>query len=192
MRYASDGVATSACPDIMRLATSRLLIDAVTEYLGEVPIIGNASILVSTPNGSEIGSQLYHLDFADEKQVKLFVYADAVSADNGPFTFTPVPVTKMLLKQFNYDRGRLALEDVRKAAGEGGEIQLLGPAGTALLCDTSRCLHYGSNRNKTVRLVILIQYVAHAVPEQPPVVWPVDDLADRLQLDDMQKLALTV
>jgi hypothetical protein len=192
MRYASDGAATARLPAIMKLATARPLIDAVSEYLGEVPLIGNASILVSMPNESQVGSQLYHLDFADEKQVKLFVYADLVTPDSGPFTFTSIPVTDRLLAAYRYDRGRLSIEQVREAVGPENEIQVTGPAGTALLCDTSRCMHYGSNRNVAVRIVVLIQYVAHAVPEQPPAVWPVDDLARQLQLDDIQRLALTV
>ena len=192
MQYASQGGETSRCRDIMKLALSRALIDAVTEYLGELPVIGNASIMVSVPNDSQVASQLYHLDFADEKQVKLFVYVDAVTLDNGPFTFTPVPVTEELLKTYNYDRGRLSIEQVQEAVGPEREIQVTGSAGTALLCDTSRCLHYGSNRNKSTRVVILIQYVSHAVPEQPPVVWPVEELARDLKLDPIQKMTLTL
>ena len=192
MQYAANGADTSQCRDIMKLALARPLIDAVTEYLGEVPVIGNASILVSVPNESQVGSQLYHLDFADEKQIKFFIYADAVTTDNGPFTFTPAPVTGELVKAYNYDRGRLSIEQVQKAVGADREIQVTGPAGTALLCDTSRCLHYGSNRNKTTRVVILIQYVSLAVPEQPPVVWPVEDLARDLNLDPIQKMALSL
>ena len=192
MQYAADGAETSRCKDIMRLALARPLIDAVTEYLGEVPVIGNASIIVSVPNDSQVGSQLYHLDFADAKQVKLFVYVDAVSTANGPFTLTPVNVTEELVKTYRYDRGRLSIEQVQKAVGADREIQVTGPAGTALLCDTSRCLHYGSNRNKTTRVVILIQYVSLAVPEQPPVVWPVEDLARDLNLDPIQKMALSL
>ncbi|MBI2718311.1 MAG: hypothetical protein HY245_02075 [Rhizobiales bacterium] len=190
MQYAADSEATANYPAIMKLAVARPVLDAVTEYLGEVPIVGNASILVSMPNDSEVGSQLYHLDFADEKQVKLFVYVDEVTADNGPFTFTPIPVTEELVKTYDYDRGRLTIDQVRKAVGGDKEIQVTGPAGSALLCDTSRCLHYGSNRNKTDRVVILIQYVSHAVPEQPPVVWPAARLARELNLDSVQRMAL--
>ena len=192
MQYAADGEETSRCTQIMKLALSRPLIDAVTEYLGEVPIVANASIVVSVPNDSQVGSQLYHLDFADETQVKLFVYVDAVTKDNGPFTFTPVSITEELVRTYKYDRGRLSVEQVQAAVGKKNEIQVTGPAGTALLCDTSRCLHYGSNRNRTTRVVLLIQYVSHAVPEQPPVIWPADQLARDLNLDPIQKMVLTV
>jgi hypothetical protein len=112
--------------------------------------------------------------------------------DNGPFTFTPVPVTEELLRIYKYDRGRLSIEQVQSAVGPEREIQVTGPAGTALLCDTSRCLHYGSNHNRSARVVVLIQYVSHAVPEQPPVVWPVEELTRRLKLDPIQKLTLTL
>ena len=192
MMQAAEGAAMNRYTDIMRAAVARPVLDAVTEYLGEVPILGNVTIMVSVPNNSQVGSQLYHLDFADEKQVKLFIYVDEVTQDNGPFTFTPISVTNELIKAYGYDRGRLTIEEVEKAVGAKKEIQVTGPAGTALLCDTSRCLHYGSNRNKTTRIVLLIQYVAHAVPEQPPAVWPVDDIAKRIPLDDIQRMVLTV
>jgi hypothetical protein len=192
MMQAAEGAAMNRYTDIMRAAVARPVLDAVSEYLGEVPILGNVTIMVSVPNDSQVGSQLYHLDFADEKQVKLFIYVDEVTQDNGPFTFTPVSVTNELIKAYGYDRGRLSIDQVEKAVGPAKEIQVTGPAGTALLCDTSRCLHYGSNRNKTTRIVLLIQYVAHAVPEQPPAVWPVDDIAKRIPLDDIQRMVLTV
>ena len=192
MLQASEGAAMAQHKDIMQLAVSRPILDAVTDYLGEVPIVGNVTIMVSVANDSQVGSQLYHLDFADEKQVKLFVYVDAVTQDNGPFTFTPITATEELIKTYGYNRGRLTIEQVQKAVGPEREIQVTGPAGTALLCDTSRCLHYGSNRNKTTRIVLLIQYVAHAVPEQPPAVWPVEELSRELKLDDIQRMALTV
>jgi hypothetical protein len=192
MMQAAEGAAMNRYTDIMRAAVARPLLDAVTEYLGEVPILGNVTIMVSVPNNSQVGSQLYHLDFADEKQVKLFIYVDEVTLDNGPFTFTPISVTNELIKAYSYDRGRLTIDEVEKAVGANKEIQVTGPAGTALLCDTSRCLHYGSNRNKTTRIVLLIQYVAHAVPEQPPAVWPVEDIAKRIPLDDIQRMVLTV
>lgn len=192
MQYASEGRDIAQYRDIMKLAVNRPVLDAVTEYLGEVPVIGNVMIMVSVPNETQVGSQLYHLDFADEKQIKFFTYVDAVTPDNGPFTFTPVPETAELVKTYNYDRGRLSIDQVQKAVGAEKEIQVTGPAGTALLCDTSRCMHYGSNRNKTTRIVILIQYTSHAVPEQPPVMWPVDELVRDLKLDDVQKMALSV
>lgn len=192
MMQAAEGAAMNRYTDIMRAAVARPLLDAVTEYLGEVPILGNVTIMVSVPNNSQVGSQLYHLDFADEKQIKLFIYVDEVTQDNGPFTFTPISVTNELIKAYGYDRGRLTIDEVEKAVGAEKEIKVTGPAGTALLCDTSRCLHYGSNRNKTTRVVLLIQYVAHAVPEQPPAVWPVDDIAKRIPLDSTQRMALTV
>jgi ectoine hydroxylase-related dioxygenase (phytanoyl-CoA dioxygenase family) len=192
MMQAAEGAAMARHADIMRAAVARPIVDAVADYLGEVPVLGNVTIMVSVPNETQVGSQLYHLDFADEKQIKLFVYVDEVTKDNGPFTFTPVSVTNELVKKYAYDRGRLTIDQVEQAVGAGKEIQVTGPAGTALLCDTSRCLHYGSNRNKTTRIVLLIQYVAHAVPEQPPAVWPVDEIARQIKLDDVQRMVLTV
>ena len=119
MMQAAEGAAMNRYTDIMRAAVARPLLDAVTEYLGEVPILGNVTIMVSVPNNSQVGSQLYHLDFADEKQVKLFIYVDEVTQDNGPFTFTPISVTNELIKAYGYDRGRLTHRPGREGGRPG-------------------------------------------------------------------------
>ncbi|MGF7158518.1 hypothetical protein FHS85_000128 [Rhodoligotrophos appendicifer] len=178
--------------DIMRLAVNRDVLDAVSKYLGAVPIVSQISVLVSPPNESQIGSQLYHLDFADEKQVKFFTYVHDVGPESGPFTFVPVAESETLVKKFGYDRGRLSLEEVTGVVGESGQVQVMGPAGSGFLVDTSRCLHYGSNRNKTTRVALLIQYTPHTVPEQLPTVWPTEKLKKQLGLDEIQTMALSL
>ena len=156
----------------MRLALARPLLEAVSTYLGSFPILNDVNVMVSLPNDSEVGSQLYHLDFADERQIKFFLNVDLVSEDNGPFTFVTASDTQRLIDKFNYDRGRLSIEEVTDAIGEDRQLKAVGPSGSGLLVDTSSCLHYGSNKNNTTRIVVLVQYTDYYVPEQPPTNWP--------------------
>ncbi|MEX2298755.1 MAG: hypothetical protein WD715_15180 [Dongiaceae bacterium] len=190
--YATQKRATAQYLDIMRLALARPILDAVSRYLGAVPILSDVSVMVSLPNLSEIGSQLYHLDFADDRQVKLFVCVDDVTDDHGPFTFLPGDESERVVEGLNYDRGRLTIEEVDRFLGPGREVRLTGQPGQGMLVDTSCCLHYGSRQNSKTRIMLLIQYTDIYAPELSPADWPVDTLVRALDLDEIQRLAISL
>jgi hypothetical protein len=190
--YASQKSETAQHLDIMRLALARPILDAVTRYLGTVPILSDVSIMVSLPNLSEIGSQLYHLDFADDRQVKLFVCLDEVTDEHGPFTFLPAQQSQSVVDGLRYDRGRLTIEEVERFLGPGKAIALTGQPGQGMLVDTSRCLHYGSRQNSRTRVMLLVQYTDYYAPELMPADWPMERLVCALDLDEMQRLAISL
>jgi hypothetical protein len=190
--YATQKRATAQYLDIMRLALARPILDAVTRYLGAVPILSDASVIVSLPNLSEVGSQLYHLDFADDRQIKLFVCVDEVTDEHGPFTFLPATESEHVVEGLRYDRGRLTIEEVERFLGPGRDIRLVGEPGRGMLVDTSRCLHYGSRQNSKIRVMLLIQYNDYYAPELSPANWPVEQLSEDLELDEIQRLAISV
>ena len=190
--YATQKRATAQYLDIMRLALARPVLDAVSRYLGAVPILSDVSVMVSLPNLSEIGSQLYHLDFADDRQVKFFVCVDEVTDEHGPFTFLPADESERVVEGLNYDRGRLTIEEVDRFLGPGRDVRLTGRPGQSMLVDTSRCLHYGSRQNSKTRVMLLIQYTDYYAPELSPAAWPVERLVRDLGLDDVQRLAITL
>ena len=118
LAFAAQGSEIARYLDIMRLALERPIVDAVATYLGSVPLLNSLSIMVSLPNASEIASQLYHLDFADERQVKLFVNVDEVSSDHGPFTFVAADKSAEIIRKLGYDRGRLRIDEVELGGRE--------------------------------------------------------------------------
>ena len=190
--YALPGGEVARCDAIMRLVLARPIIDAVSIYLGAVPLLNSVDLMVSLPNASDVGSQLYHLDFADDRQVKLFICLEPVTPDHGPFTFVPAGASRRIVEALDYDRGRLTIEQVTAEIGESAQIAVTGGVGRAVMVDTSRCLHYGSRHNRQPRLMLLAQYSDFHVPEQPPVRWPASEIAARLGLDPVQRMVLTV
>ena len=190
--YAMPGSEIAKCDAIMRLALARPILDAVSVYLGAVPVLNSVDLMVSLPNSSEFGSQLYHLDFADDRQVKLFICIEPVTPAHGPFTFVPAGKTRQIVEALDYDRGRLTIEQVTTVIDERDQIAVTGDAGFAVMVDTSRCLHYGSRHNREPRVMLVAQYSDYHVPEQPPVRWSVNEITRRLDLDPVQRLALTV
>ena len=188
--YASQSEQTARHHELMRFAVARPILDAVTRYLGTVPIVNSVNIMISEPNQSAIGSQLYHLDFADDRQIKLFVALEDVTSEHGPFTYVSLAKTRELVAKTGYDRGRLTIEQVEHAIGAENQIPLICKKGEGILIDTSKCMHYGSKGNKYPRLMLQVQYTDYYVPEQPPAKWPVAELTRALNLDEVQVMAL--
>jgi len=188
--YASQSHQSAGYDELMKLALARPVLDAVASYLGTMPILNCLHIMVSEPNDSAVDSQLYHLDFADVHQVKMFVAMEDVTDDHGPFTFLPCDKTLELIDRTGYDRGRLTIEEVEVAVGAETQISLTCKRGEGVLLDTSKCMHYGSKGNKYPRLMLMIQYTDYYVPEAPPTRWPIEELKQKHALDPVQVMAL--
>jgi len=118
-------------------------------------------------------SRLFHCDWADTSQVKLFIYATDVDESNGPLVLLDARSSQSLRRQIGYrfvGAGYRVPDDVVESRlGVGRESKILGPAGTAVLADTSRCFHYGSRigNGAAPRTLIMMQYLTPSAFELP-------------------------
>jgi hypothetical protein len=148
----------------MRLALRPDIVNAVTRYLGVVPILQFVSVYYSSETGEELSkSQLYHCDSDDVQQVKVWVLCNEVTPEDGPLTLLPAADSDLVRKNVGY-RYDMLLTDAQVTEVLGGrhtERQFLGPPGTVGFFDTSQCLHFGSrfvDPNRT-RLIVMLQYI---------------------------------
>jgi hypothetical protein len=84
-----------------------------------------------------------------------------VDEQSGPLTVLPADDSQRVRRALGYlYRQRLTDAQVASVVGTGRERPILGPAGTTVLVDTSRCFHYGSRVGPGAipRLVTMIQY----------------------------------
>lgn len=149
------------------------VVDTVTRYLGEVPILTEILLLWTPPNETVQKSQMYHYDGEDLRQIKLFLNVFDVDDDCGPFTLLPADLSGEVSAQSGYKGGkgpRLDDEAVNKAAA-GKEVQVKGDAGSGIFVDTSRCLHFGSRGNRKERLVLMVQFASVNAPQIDPTDW---------------------
>jgi hypothetical protein len=145
---------------IRRLACDPHILVPVIDYLGAMPILFSATVNVS-PNEAmeENSSQYWHLDPEDVTQVKVFIYLDEVDARTGPFTALPADKTERLFRaQPDYGIGRVPDETVAELAGPEGPRVFTGGRGTAVFCDTTRCLHFGSRPGDKPRSLLFLMY----------------------------------
>jgi hypothetical protein len=135
-------------------------------------LLNRVDLLYSVSHGGEdvISSQIYHLDPEGRRQAKLFLNLRDIGPDEGPFTFIPAAASEQAMKAIKHTRsgdaedatlvmGRYLDDELARAGGLDKSISVMGKTGSAVLVDTSRCLHCGSRvKPGTYRLCLYIQY----------------------------------
>jgi hypothetical protein len=159
-------------PELVDFALSDGLLSLVTNYLGTIPHLNRVDLLYSVSHGGDeaISSQVYHLDPEGRRQAKLFLNLRDIGPDEGPFTFIPAAASTRIIKAIRHRRasdteegellmGRYTDSELAAVGGLDEAISVMGPAGSGVLVDTSRCLHCGSRvKPGTYRLCLYIQY----------------------------------
>jgi hypothetical protein len=143
-----------ACPHILNLANSRLLLDLATSYIGCKPTISALSLRWSFPSAtSDRTLQSFHRDSDDWRYLKVMVYLTEVDAASGPHVFvrgTHLESPSLRLRFY---------PDAEVLARYGAErvIAVTGPRGLGFAVDTAG-VHKGEVPQMTRRLMLQIQY----------------------------------
>ena len=158
-----------AHPDLVDFALSDPLLSMITGYLGVVPDLNRVDIVYSKPRATPdqfIKSQLFHQDPEGLQQMKVFLYLFDVDEANGPFFFIPAAESERVVSEVRRQRPEEKRDDTRfkdveveQVGGLKTAVRVTGPAGTAVLVDTSRCLHAGSRVHPGhFRACLFLQY----------------------------------
>ena len=186
-----EGVEFCRHPELIRFMVSRAILDSATGYLGTVPRLVGARLCWSPPNETARSSQLFHFDYEDLTQLKVFINIFETTEEQGPLTFIPAEVSEQVQKSIGRV-SRISDERIYEAGARNREVKLIGPAGSGAFLDTSRCLHYGSRLNKRDRLVLIIQFLNIHTSYQSSAPFQVPPDLPGLDLDSVQKLALGI
>lgn len=182
---------------LVRLALRPDILDAVTHYLGCVPLLQDVMFRWSPPivQATPRMSQLFHCDGEDLRQIKIFVLCSAVGPENGPLQLMDAATSARLRRTTAYQyRARMTDERAAEVLGPLSLTPVLGEPGTVCLVDTSRCFHYGSRveQNAAPRLVANIQYLSPFAFTLPRSVRKAAKFADLAgpQSDERERLVL--
>lgn len=149
----------------LKLALHPLLLAYAAQNIGMLPILTNLQLWHSpNVNIENDGSQLFHLDHADVRQMKVFVFIDDVTINSGPLTLLGAASSAKVCSAINYklssDQIRVRDDTIHQIVGKDDIHPLIGPSGTMAFVDTCRCFHFGSRYGKTPRTVLMIQYLS--------------------------------
>lgn len=149
---------TSPASPFLAFALQPELLAVVGLAMREAPRLRGVSLHRSLPSPSNKISQLWHRDYDGLEVVKIFAYlSDVTEEANGPFTFFPRPASGSFRRW-----GRNHLEDAEVFArlDPASRRSMTGPAGTAFVVNTHRCLHMGSRvAEGHQRLMVTLTYV---------------------------------
>lgn len=155
---------------LLRFALSDPVVAVASQYLGMAPILTGVTVLASPyiPSDGFSGSQLFHCDWEDRRQVKVFVLCTDVGPEHGPLQAVSAQASARVKAAVGYHYGgpdfRLGDDVVEPELHEGDRTTFMGPAGTVTFIDTSSCLHLGSRLQPgaSERLVVQFQFLTPA------------------------------
>ncbi len=143
-----------ACPYIMELANSPLLLGLATRYIGCKPTISALGLRWSFPEpAGDSQLQAFHRDSEDWRYLKVLVYLTDVGDGAGPHVYlrgshlTRAPVRL----RFHSD------EEIDSAYARDRLVTATGARGFGFAVDTAG-IHKGAAPSATARLMLQIQY----------------------------------
>lgn len=149
---------------IAQFATHPALIAPLTFYLETIPVL-RAMQLMFSPNHRTVSdsSQHYHLDGQDVRSMQVFCFVEDVSEENGPLTLLDANASSKVLRAIKYRKvgAERRLQDQRvEALLDSGvrPVSIVGKAGSILIFDGDRCLHYGSRQARKARKILHYAY----------------------------------
>jgi hypothetical protein len=143
---------------ILDFVTLPVLLQAAARYLGEVPILSYISLFFTPPGTAHLmlGSQGWHRDNEQMRQMKIFLLAHPVESAAGPSKLLPKPYSAHGYR--NYP-GYFTDDQFREfGLPEKELVEFTGDSGSVLLIDTSALFHCGSRTMTQPRLQMIAAY----------------------------------
>jgi hypothetical protein len=138
-------------------------INIVKKYLETEPLLVELKLLWSPKNDNEnitSGSQLFHLDYDDDKIVKFFFNIFDVKPKSGPLQIIDSINSKIIKNKLKIDLGQHNDQIVTQNVKKEDIISLTGKEGDMTLVDTSSCFHRGSSNVEIDRLILYCNFVS--------------------------------
>jgi hypothetical protein len=174
-----------ALAPIIKFATQPRLIELITNYIGEIPVISNVTVAYTAVNDMTISAQQFHIDGNQDRQLHLVVDLSDVGEDAGPFTFVPGDKSRFVRHLIGHDRGRVSDETLFQHIDHADLIHCTGKAGAAYLVNAYACLHQGARSRGTARYILIINYTS--LFEWSEGVYALYRSSNRQALDDGSK-----
>ncbi len=178
-------------PFIMDFAVNKDLIKIASCYLKTIPVLYSVQLWHGGPNQARAGSPCFHLDGLDTSCVRIYVYLNDISEDNGPFCIIPKDLSKEVIKKTGYSSGVIPDQDLYDLVGRDSLIEATGAKGAMVAGDTTQCFHYGSRIQKGERLVIIFTYASY-FHNDPEAKLTRDTLSRHVTEDPIKKMLLDV
>ena len=161
-------------PDFFLWGLEERLLDIVENYIGLPIAYHGVNFRSDVGNEEQVSTQLWHRDGEDRRIVKIIIYLNDVSDDNGPFEYIPKPLTPSYLSFKHIYRkilrtgfSDISNEELEKISPKLSWKSCLGPAGTVTFVDTRSVFHRGKPP-KAERAALFFIYTSR-YPTRPDI-----------------------
>lgn len=146
------------------------VLPVVSKYIGSLPVLVNASYWYSPNriNNYNIGSQKWHMDHEDLRQLKVFIPIDhEINIDCGVLNLIDKKLTHEIYKNLNKTNSNL---ERGSKIDDDDFIKFLNKENQVIKCnqylnefffvDTCNCYHYGSRSAKNKRKLLQLHFTS--------------------------------
>jgi glycosyltransferase involved in cell wall biosynthesis len=150
-------------PEILLWGLDERLLDIIERYIGLPVAFTTVHLRKDIGGGDQVGTRIWHLDTEDQRVVRIVLYLNDVTLDNGPFEYISLADTKALPAL--HERGYRAAGDpilddeMAQHVPPSRWRPCPGPAGTVVIADNAVLFHHGRPHDGE-RLALIYTYTS--------------------------------
>ncbi|AFY41026.1 hypothetical protein [Nostoc sp. PCC 7107] len=141
------------------------LLNIIEHYLGLPVAYHGTYFRRDLANKLEKGSRLWHLDPEDRKVLKIIVYVNDVSENQGPFQYIPLSLTSNIVQSLKYNYGYIPNQTMQKVTSPNNYKSCIGSSGTVIFAATGSIFHRGKAPENSDRFTIFFDYTSRRKKE---------------------------
>jgi hypothetical protein len=145
---------------IVRFCSRPEVFNLVSGYVGEYPVLASISLGYTAANSNWVGSQLFHCDSNEPRQLHLVMPIWPIDMESGPFTFLPESKSSTLRKALKHQGGRVDDDVLFSHFSEDELIRCTGEPGDVFFVNPYACFHCGARTRSKPRLILIVNFTS--------------------------------
>ena len=145
-------------PKIFLWGLEQRLLNIIEHFLGVPVAYQGLYFRQDIANQLEAGSRLWHIDQEDRKILKIIIYLNNISEDDGPFQYISKSLTSNIADSLKYTSGYILDKIMQRFVPAKIHKSCTGTAGTVIIADTASVFHRGKPPIRSDRFTLFFDY----------------------------------
>lgn len=155
-------------PEILLWALEPKLLDIVENYIGLPILYQFFAMRRSIADGQYSGVRRWHIDWEDNRIIKIIIYLNDVAAGGGPYEYISRGITSKAIEKLDYyNLGYVSDERMATVVPKSDWTSCLGKQGSVVISDTRSIFHRAQPPTDKERFSITFCYTSTA----PEMIW---------------------
>lgn len=136
------------------------ILNLLSSYIGEMPVIGDVSLMYTMPGMDKIGSQRFHRDVNQPRQLHMLVPLYDIDETTGPFTLIPKEPSLRIINRLGHVNERVEDEDIEAEVNKADFVRCTGRPGDIYFTNAHDCFHFGARCEEKPRLLLIVNFTS--------------------------------